>query len=79
MIEPGCDCLACSSGFTRGYIRHLFMSSEMLGPILVSLHNLRHFQRFMLDVRQTIASDDWTGLVARWPVAAQGLPASLRV
>jgi len=52
------------------------MAGEMLGPILVSLHNLRHFQRFMLDVRQTIRTDDWTGLVRRWPVAAAGpLPA----
>lgn len=80
-IEPGCDCLACDPArhghstpdgqpFTRGYLRHLFMAGEMLGPILVSLHNLRHFQRFMADVRQTIQSDDWAGLVARYPVAA---------
>jgi queuine tRNA-ribosyltransferase len=80
-IEPGCDCHACDPGrygwetpggapFTRGYIRHLFMVDEMLGPILVTLHNLRHFQRFMADVRSVVGSDDWTGLVARWPVAA---------
>jgi queuine tRNA-ribosyltransferase len=80
-IEPGCDCLACDPArhghatpdgqpFTRGYLRHLFMAGEMLGPILVSLHNLRHFQRFMADVRQTIQSDDWAGLLARYPVAA---------
>jgi queuine tRNA-ribosyltransferase len=76
-IEAGCDCVACvgdgGGPFTRGYIRHMFMAGEMLGPILVSLHNLRHFQRFMLDVRATIATDDWTGLVSRWPVAADGL------
>ncbi len=80
-IEAGCDCHACDPGrygwetpggapFTRGYIRHLFMVEEMLGPILVTLHNLRHFQRFMADVRSVVGSDDWTGLVARWPVAA---------
>lgn len=82
-IEDGCDCPAClpsAAGwttedgrpFSRGYIRHLFMSQEMLGPILVSLHNLRHYQRFMADVRGTIATEDWAGLVARWPVAAEG-------
>ncbi|MBX3387432.1 MAG: tRNA-guanine transglycosylase [Phycisphaeraceae bacterium] len=59
--------------FSRAYIRHLFMAQEMLGPILVSLHNLRHFQRFMSDVRATVASDGWEGLVERWPVAASGL------
>ena len=78
-IEQGCDCLACDPSkhghltpenqpFTRSYLRHLFMAGEMLGPILVSLHNLRHFQRFMADVRATIVSGDWVGLVGRWPV-----------
>lgn len=82
-IEPGCDCPACVGGgggagegagvFSRAYIRHLFMAGEMLGPMLVSLHNLRHFQRFMADVRETIGSGDWSSLVQRWPVAAPGL------
>jgi queuine tRNA-ribosyltransferase len=61
------------SPFSRAYIRHLFMANEMLGPILVSLHNLRYFQRFMADIRRTIATDDWQGLVARWPMSAPAL------
>lgn len=80
-IETGCDCPACDparhqwttavgGGFSRAYLRHLFMAGEMLGPILVSLHNLRHFQRFMSDVRGTIPTADWSGLAARWPVLA---------
>lgn len=82
-LEEGCDCPSCSPGgligkgwaslgdrpFSRAYIRHLFLAKEMLGPILVSLHNLRHFQRFMSDLRRTIQTDDWEGLLARWPVA----------
>ncbi len=59
-----------SSGpFSRSYLRHLFVAEEMLGPILVSLHNLRHFQRYLLDIRQSILHNDWSGLVRRWPVA----------
>ena len=57
-IEAGCDCAACDPArhgmktpeggpFSRAYLRHLFLVDEMLGPILVSLHNLRHFQRLM--------------------------------
>jgi queuine tRNA-ribosyltransferase len=60
---------AGESGFSRAYIRHLFFAEEMLGPILVSVHNLRHFQRFMADLRRTIVSDGWDGFLARWPVA----------
>jgi queuine tRNA-ribosyltransferase len=70
-IEEGCDCRACMS-YGRAYLRHLFMADEMLGPILVSLHNLRHFQRLMLDIRAAIREDDWSLLRSRWPVAGTG-------
>jgi queuine tRNA-ribosyltransferase len=53
-IEAGCDCYACRH-FTRGAIRHYFFASEMLGPILVSVHNVRFYQRFMADIRRAIA------------------------
>ncbi len=67
-IDPGCDCLCCRT-VSRAYLRHLFGAGEMLGPILVSLHNLRHFQRLMLDIRAAIADDSWSLLARRWPVA----------
>ena len=44
----------------------------MLGPILVSLHNLRHFQRLMLDIRRAIREDAWSDLERRWPVILTG-------
>lgn len=67
-IDPGCDCPACAEGFSRSYLRHLFLSGEMLGPILVSLHNLRHFQRFLLDIRRAIADNDRSLIPTHWPV-----------
>jgi queuine tRNA-ribosyltransferase len=54
-IEEGCDCYACRL-FSRGAIRHYFFAGEMLGPILVSLHNIRFFQRLMADVRKAIGA-----------------------
>ncbi len=52
-IEAGCDCIACAQ-FTCGAIRHYFFAGEMLGPILVSLHNVRFYQRLMRDVRDAL-------------------------
>lgn len=52
-IEAGCDCYACQN-FTRGAIRHYFFAGEMLGPVLVSVHNIRFYQRLMADLRQSI-------------------------
>jgi queuine tRNA-ribosyltransferase len=57
-IEPGCDCYACRT-FTRGAIRHFFFAAEMLGPVLVSVHNIRFYQRLMADVRRSIAEGDF--------------------
>ncbi|MCC5831287.1 MAG: tRNA guanosine(34) transglycosylase Tgt [Phycisphaeraceae bacterium] len=68
-IDEACDCPACDQRFSRSYLRHLFHTGEMLGPILVSLHNLRHFQRFMLDIRRAIAENNWSLVPARWPIA----------
>lgn len=54
-VEEGCDCPCCTR-FTRGAIRHFFLAGEMLGPILLSLHNVRFYQRLMADVRQALAA-----------------------
>ncbi len=71
VLDPGCDCPACGGGFTRSYLRHLFMAQEMLGPILVSAHNIRHFQRYLLDIRRAIAQNDWSLIDRHWPVAVK--------
>ena len=54
-LDPDCGCAACQ-GFSRGYLRHLFLADEMLGPMLVSLHNLAYYQKVMRDLRMAITS-----------------------
>lgn len=74
-IEAGCDCYACQQ-FTRGAIRHYFTAGEMLGPILVSIHNIRFYQRFMNDLRAAIEADNFATIAATDPrclvTAAEG-------
>jgi len=64
-IDPTCDCPVCRD-YSRAYIRHLFMADEMLGPILVSWHNIAHFQSLMLDIRRAIREDGWSLLRSKW-------------
>ena len=52
-VEEGCPCPACRR-FSRGYLRHLFLAGEMLGPILASLHNVSYMQRLTRRVREAI-------------------------
>ncbi len=55
-LDPQCDCPACTR-FTRAYLRHLFMVNELLGPILLSLHNVAYYQQLMAEIRRAIAED----------------------
>lgn len=53
-LEHDCPCAACRH--SRGYLRHLFLAGEMLGPMLVSLHNVTFYQRLLSDARGDIAA-----------------------
>ena len=56
-IEADCPCIACRH--SRAYIRHLFQADEMLGPTLLSIHNLTFYQRLMHRARQAIERGDY--------------------
>jgi queuine tRNA-ribosyltransferase len=53
VLDPECDC-PCCAGFSRGYLRHLCKSNEMLGAELLTLHNLRYFARLFERMRDAI-------------------------
>ncbi len=52
-IDETCACYTCQN-FSRSYLRHLFNCQEMLGPQLVSLHNVFFFLEFMRQIRREI-------------------------
>ncbi len=54
-LDPCCECPACTR-FSRAYLRHLFMAREMLGPILLSLHNIWFYQKLVRDIRIAVNS-----------------------
>ncbi len=54
-LDPECACPACRR-FSRAYLHHLFKAGEMLGPILLTWHNLQHFQDLMRDIRSAVES-----------------------
>lgn len=69
-LEPDCPCPACRH--SRGYLRHLFMAGEMLGPVLLSIHNLTYYQRLMTGAREAIAVDRFTEFRAEKLAGWQG-------
>jgi queuine tRNA-ribosyltransferase len=61
-LDPACSCPACRH--SRGYLRHLFQAGEMLGPILVSIHNVTYYQRLLAEARAAIMEDRFAGLLS---------------
>jgi queuine tRNA-ribosyltransferase len=54
-LDAECHCAACQRSL--GYLRHLFTAGEMLGPILLSIHNLTYYQRLVREAREAIEDD----------------------
>ena len=55
-IEEGCACYTCSN-YSRAYLRHLFLSKEILSFRLNTIHNLYYYARLMSGIRQAIRED----------------------
>jgi queuine tRNA-ribosyltransferase len=70
-LEDACDCYTCAN-FSRGYIRHLFLAGEMLGPTLASIHNLRFFQRLMSRMRDLIPTGKLETIPREFPIVNMG-------
>jgi queuine tRNA-ribosyltransferase len=52
-LESDCDCYTCAH-FSRAYLHHLFQVDEMLGPTLLSIHNVAFYTRLMREIREAI-------------------------
>jgi queuine tRNA-ribosyltransferase len=52
-IDERCGCQVCKR-YSRAYVRHLYMSGEILGSVLNSLHNLSFYLDMMCAMRQSI-------------------------
>ncbi len=65
-LDARCDCPTCLGGYSRGYLRHLAKSNEMLGAILLTHHNIRWFHRLMEEIRAGIARGDLAAVRRAW-------------
>ena len=57
-LDPDCDCYVCTT-YARAYLAHLFRSGEMLGPRLLSYHNVYVLNSLMREARQAIQAGAW--------------------
>jgi queuine tRNA-ribosyltransferase len=72
-LDPDCGCAVCTT-WSRAYIRHLFRSREMLGPRLLSHHNVAFLTDLVAQARAAVEggtfaawSTSWTDRYRRTP------------
>jgi queuine tRNA-ribosyltransferase len=64
-LDSTCPCYCCQN-FSRAYLNHLVRSREVLGFMLISLHNVTELIRFTQSIREAILRDTFTIDFARW-------------
>ncbi|MBX3022631.1 MAG: tRNA guanosine(34) transglycosylase Tgt [Bdellovibrionales bacterium] len=57
-LDPECDCYTCKN-YSKAYLRHLFLSGEMLSARLNTIHNLHFYLTLMNRMRQAILEGTW--------------------
>jgi queuine tRNA-ribosyltransferase len=61
-LDPSCACPTCRQGYSRAYLRHLYLAGELLVHRLLSLHNLWFYGRIVAQARAAIEAGrfaDW--------------------
>ena len=64
-LDPDCGCPACT-GYSRAYLHHLAKADEILGPMLLTWHNLHYYQELMAGLRGAIAAGGLDDFAARF-------------
>ena len=64
-LDAACDCETCR-GYSRGYLRHLFVAEEMLGLRLVSIHNVHFLVRLGQQARAHVLAGDYASWSRAW-------------
>jgi queuine tRNA-ribosyltransferase len=64
-LDPACGCPTCTQ-YTRAYLRHLVNTKEMLGAILLSLHNLHYLLELTARAREAISRASYDVFLVEW-------------
>lgn len=64
-LDPECECHTCRN-FTKSYLRHLFISGELLGMQLNTIHNLFFYFKLMRGAREAILAGTWDAYRDHW-------------
>ena len=64
-LDSKCDCYCCKN-YTKAYLHHLIKADEMLGPRLLSIHNVQFLENLMKNIRTAIKNDNFLEFKAKF-------------
>ena len=70
-LDDECDCYACKN-YSKAYLRHMINVGEMMGGMMISLHNITYLNKLMRDVRNAILQDSFTEFAEEFYKKTQG-------
>jgi queuine tRNA-ribosyltransferase len=65
-LDPDCACAACRGGYSRAYLRHLYVAGEILVLRLLSLHNLHLYGELVAGARRAIEAGEYGAFKKAW-------------
>jgi queuine tRNA-ribosyltransferase len=72
-LDPECPCETCRR-YSRGYLRHLYTTGEILASRLNTLHNLTYYQRLMQRIREAIEAGGYADFEAAFLAGPEADP-----
>jgi queuine tRNA-ribosyltransferase len=73
-LDPGCSCPTCSAGYSRAYLRHLYIAGEILVLRLITEHNLHLYGRLVREAREAILAGRYAEFARGWEGSAAEEP-----
>jgi queuine tRNA-ribosyltransferase len=65
-LDPTCDCPTCAEGYSRAYLRHLFLAGEILVLRLFTAHNLHLYGALVREAREAIVAGRYESFARAW-------------
>ncbi|MDI1481530.1 tRNA guanosine(34) transglycosylase Tgt [Polyangium sp. y55x31] len=65
-LDPSCACPTCAAGYSRAYLRHLFLAGEILVLRLITAHNLHLYGTLVREAREAILAGRYDAFAKEW-------------
>lgn len=71
-LDPTCSCPTCAGGYSKAYLRHLYLAGEILVLRLITAHNLHLYGRLVREARAAILAGTYAEFAKGWQGALSG-------